>query len=201
MNKLDTIYADAAGPAPFARAYLDYLVEVLSQIDTDAVAAFAEALLDARERGVRIFFVGNGGSAATASHFANDIGIGTRMYDKPFRAVSLTDNLATITAIANDDDYSEIFVRQLQIQMSAGDVVVAISASGNSPNVVKAVEYANRKGAATIALTGFDGGRLGQISELQVHIPTEKGEYGPAEDGHMILDHLVTAYLMRCVQP
>ena len=191
MNKLDTIYADAAGPAPFARAYLDYLVEVLSQIDTDAVAAFAEALLDARERGVRIFFVGNGGSAATASHFANDIGIGTRMYDKPFRAVSLTDNLATITAIANDDDYSEIFVRQLQIQMSAGDVVVAISASGNSPNVVKAVEYANRKGAATIALTGFDGGRLGQISELQVHIPTEKGEYGPAEDGHMILDHVV----------
>ena len=166
MNKLDSIYGEAAGPAQFARAYLDYLVEVLSQIDTDAVAAFADALLDARERGARIFFIGNGGSAATASHFANDIAIGTRMYDRPFRALSLTDNLATITAIANDDGYSEIFVRQLQTQMAPSDVVVAISASGNSPNVVKAVEYANREGAATIALTGFDGGRLGQIAGL-----------------------------------
>ena len=105
-----------------------------------------------------------------------------------------------MTAIANDDGYDEVFVQQLQAQLAAGDVVVAISASGNSPNVVKALEYAKEKGAATVALTGFDGGRLAEIADQRVHIPTNTGEYGPAEDGHMILDHLVGAYLARRVR-
>ena len=200
MNELDRIYQDKPQPADFARGYLDYLSDILARLDTAAIAAFAGALLDARERDARIFFLGNGGSAATASHFANDIAIGTRSPEKPFRAISLTDNVAAITAIANDDGYAEIFVQQLRTLLAPGDVVVAISASGNSENVIRAVEYANGRGATTVGLTGFDGGRLAKIVSLGVHIPTNPGEYGPAEDGHMILDHLIGAYLARRVR-
>ena len=200
MNQLDHMFAETPTPAAYARAYLNYLGEILANIDEMAVSAFIEALLEARERGVRIFFIGNGGSAATASHFANDISIGTRETEKPFRAVSLTDNLAIITAIANDDGYDDIFVQQLRTQMQPGDVVVAISVSGNSPSVVNAVEYANSNGATTFALTGFDGGRLASIAGHQINIPTNQGEYGPAEDGHMIIDHLVGTYLTRRVR-
>lgn len=200
MNRLDRIFGASPQPSDFARAYLDYLGEILTRIDAGSIATFIDTLLEARERGARIFFIGNGGSAATASHFANDIAIGTRTSGKPFRAVSLTDNQAIVTAIANDDGYDEIFVQQLRTQMQPGDVVVAISASGNSLNVVKAIEYANAHGAKTVGLTGFDGGKLARLSGLRVHIPTAKGEYGPAEDGHMILDHLVGAYLARRVR-
>jgi D-sedoheptulose 7-phosphate isomerase len=200
LNRLDTIFATTDDAASFARGYLDYLGQIIADLDEHAIAAFIDILLAARERGARIFFIGNGGSAATASHFANDIAIGTRSPEKPFRALSLTDNAAMMTAIANDDGYDEVFVQQLQAQLAAGDVVVAISASGNSPNVVKALEYAKAKGATTVALTGFDGGRLGDIADQRVHIPTNTGEYGPAEDGHMILDHLVGAYLARRVR-
>jgi len=197
MNKIDQLFNDSKDATSFARGYLDYLSEVLTKLDMSAIAAFSEALLQARERGAHIFFIGNGGSATTASHFANDIAIGSRTWLKPFKAISLADNVAIITAIGNDYSYDDIFTRQLQTQMVAGDVVVAISVSGNSPNVVKAVEYANAHGAITVALTGFDGGQLKQLARLAVHVPTNKGEYGPAEDVHLILNHLVSAFLMN----
>jgi D-sedoheptulose 7-phosphate isomerase len=200
MNRLDRMYDDGKDAGEFARRYLELLAELASSVDQRAIARFIEILLDARRRGARIFFIGNGGSAATASHFANDIAIGTRSFVQPFRAVSLTDNLAILTAIANDDGYDNVFVRQLQTQMARGDVVVAISASGNSPNVVRAVEWANANGATTVALTGFDGGRLRALATHAVHVPTAKGEYGPVEDMHMVVDHLVSAYLARRVR-
>jgi len=125
----------------------------------------------------------------------NDIAIGSKSLEKPFRVMSLTDNAAVLTAIANDYSYDEIFTQQLRVLMEEGDVVVAISVSGNSPNVVQAVEYGNERGAHTIALTGFDGGRLHECASLVVHVPTSVGEYGPAEDVHMILDHLVGSFL------
>ncbi len=196
MNRIERLYGERPTPSGFARGYLDYLVEVLSTFDVEAIGRFVDTLLAARERGARIFFIGNGGSAATASHFANDIAIGSRSWIKPFRAVSLTDNHAIITAIANDSGYEEIFTQQLMTQMVPGDVVVAISASGNSPNVVRAVEYTNRQGGATVALTGFDGGELERLAHVVVHVATNKGEYGPTEDAHMVLDHLVAAFLM-----
>lgn len=197
MNRVEDLYRENPQAAYFARGYLDYLSEVLAQLDVTAIAAFTEVLLQARARGARIFFIGNGGSATTASHFANDIAIGTRVWAKPFRATSLTDNVAVLTAIANDYGYSEIFTLQLKTQMAPGDVVVAISASGNSSNVVQAVEYANAHGAITVGLTGFDGGQLKRLAQFVVHVPTNKGEYGPAEDVHMILDHLVGTFLMQ----
>ncbi|MCH7562975.1 MAG: SIS domain-containing protein [Gemmatimonadetes bacterium] len=196
MNRLEELARTRDDVESFARGYMDYLAEVLERVDESEVAAFIGTLLDARERGARIFFMGNGGSAATATHFANDIAIGSKSWEKPFKASSLSDNVSSITAIANDDGYAEIFEQQLRVLMSSGDVVVAISASGNSPNVVRAVEYANANGAVTAALTGFDGGELKRISRLGIHVPTAKGEYGPVEDVHLVLDHVVSSYLL-----
>jgi D-sedoheptulose 7-phosphate isomerase len=148
-----------------------------------------------------VFFIGNGGSAATASHFANDIAIGTRTGDaKPFRAMALTDNVAVLTALANDNGYDSIFVDQLKVHLRDGDALVAISASGNSPNVIAAVEYARSRGAKVVGLTGFDGGKLRTLSDIAIHAQTAKGEYGPVEDLHMVVDHLVGSDLAARVR-
>lgn len=198
MNNLDHIFTK--DPVAFAGAYLEYLSDVLKAIDTVAIGGFIQTLLDARERGASIYFMGNGGSAATASHFANDLAYGTNSYDKPFRVISLTDNQAVITALGNDFGYEEIFVRQLRVLGLAGDVVVGISASGNSPNLIRAFDYAKSAGIKTVAITAFDGGKMKQMADEYVHVPTAPKEYGPAEDAHMILDHLVGAFLTRFVQ-
>ncbi len=197
VNKIDKLFTPDA--RKFAGNYLEYLAELLAQVDTAEVAEFIEQILQARARGATIYFIGNGGSAATASHFANDLAIGTRSWDEPFKVISLCDNAAVVTAIANDNGYDKIFLQQLQVLAQPGDLLVAISASGNSENIVKGIEYANANEMVTIGLTAFDGGALRKTAKYGVHIPTGKGEYGPAEDLHMVLDHLVGAYLMRYV--
>lgn len=202
QNKLDEIFAQDKTPAVYAKNYGAYLSEVLSKLDYNEIGRMMETILDARERGAHIFFIGNGGSAATASHFANDISIGTRVThtDKPFKAMSLTDNMAVITAVGNDDGYEHIFTKQLQNFAKTGDVLVAISASGNSPNVIHTVEYAKTKGLKVIGLTGFDGGKLRELSDVRIHVQTRKGEYGPVEDVHMFVDHLIGTYFNRAVK-
>jgi len=198
MNNIDRFFCPDA--AEFSRRYFDYLAGVLRAIDVAEIQAFTATLLDARERGATIFFIGNGGSAATSSHFANDLGYGTDSYEKPFRVVSLADNNAAMTALANDFGYEEMFVRQLRVLGKPGDVVIGISASGNSPNLLKAFDYAREAGIRTVSITAFDGGRLRQMADQGVHVPTGPKEYGPAEDAHMILDHLVGAYFMRLLK-
>ena len=198
MNNLDRIFVEDA--SEFAERYFQYLNDVLLAIDTEAIARFVNVLLEARARSATVYFIGNGGSAATASHFANDLAIGTNSYKKPFRVASLTDNQAILTALANDFGYEEVFVRQLQLMGKPGDVLVAISASGNSPNLIRAIEYAASSDIKTVAITGFDGGKMKHIADDGIHVPTAPKEYGPAEDAHMILDHLVGAYLTRLVQ-
>ncbi|MBF0417044.1 MAG: SIS domain-containing protein [Magnetococcales bacterium] len=187
-------------PVIFARAYIGHLCEVLQRIDPLDIAGFIATLLEARERGATIFFMGNGGSAATASHFANDLAIGTRSPHNPFRALAITDNLSVMTAIANDEGYAAVFARQLQILGRPGDVVVGISASGNSPNLLRAFETAKEMGIKCVALTAFDGGTMRAMADEGIHVPTDPKEYGPAEDAHMVLDHLVGAYLMERVR-
>lgn len=198
MNTLDRIYSKDI--EVFSRNYINYIKEVLDHIDTKEIRRFVERLFDARDRNAMIFFIGNGGSAATASHFANDLAFGTNDYEKPFRVMSLTDNVPVITAIGNDFGYEEIFVRQLRIYGKPGDVVVGISASGNSENLIKSFEYATTAGIHTVAITGFNGGRMKVIADEVIHIFTELKEYGPAEDVHMVLDHLIGSYLMRAVR-
>lgn len=198
MNNIDRFYTP--DPAGFAAAYIQYLQSVLRNVDTAEIGRFIETLLDARRRGATIFFIGNGGSAATASHFANDLAFGTNEYEQPFRAVSLTDNVPVISALSNDFGYEEIFVRQLRVLGKQGDVLVAISASGNSPNLIKAFDYALSADVKTVAITAFDGGKMKKMANEGIHVPTESKEYGPAEDAHMVLDHLVGAYLIRYVK-
>lgn len=197
-NNLDRIFT--ADPTEFARQYLAYVKSVLEGISATEVGQFVQTLLGARSRGATIFFIGNGGSAATASHFANDIAVGTNSYDLPFRALSLTDNVPMITALGNDYGYDEVFVRQLRVLGRTSDVLVGISASGNSPNLLRAFEHAKSVGIITVAITAFDGGKLNHIADQRIHVPTGPKEYGPAEDAHMVLDHLVGAYLMRYVK-
>ena len=198
MNNIDRFFDPDA--EVFASRYIDYLTKVLRTIDVRDIKRFVDLLLDARERAATVFFIGNGGSAATASHFANDLGYGTDSYDKPFRVVSLTDNQAVVTALANDSGYDEIFVRQLRVLGQSGDVLVAISASGNSPNLIRAIEYASAAKIHTVAITAFDGGRMKAMAEHGIHVPTAPKEYGPAEDAHMVLDHLIGAFLMRYIK-
>lgn len=195
MTPLERIYAADSDPVAYARGYLRRLGEVLASLDLDEIARGAEIMWRAREEGRRIFFIGNGGSAATASHFANDVGIGTRCEGAPFKALSLTDNNAILTCIANDSGYHRVFVDQLRIHIEPGDVVVAISASGNSPNILEAVDYARALGNTTIGLTGFDGGQLRAKAQVSIHVDTERGEYGVVEDIHMVLDHLISSFL------
>lgn len=198
MNNIDKFYCSDA--AVFAKAYISYLQSVIDKIDVIQVADFVKVLLSARDRNATIFFIGNGGSAATASHFANDLGIGTGLTDPPFRALSLTDNVPVLTAIGNDFGYEDCFVRQLRVLAQREDILVGISASGNSPNILSAFDFAASNGIKTVAITAFDGGELKRRADFSLHVPTEQKEYGPAEDAHMILDHLISAYLVRYVR-
>ena len=168
MNNIDRMFT--RDPVAFAKAYLDYLRVVLERIDTKEIGCFIQTLLDARARGATVFLIGNGGSAATASHMANDLCIGCNHDDMPFRAVALTDNVAVMTAISNDFGYEEIFSRQLKVLGRKGDVLVAISASGNSPNLLKALEYATAR-------------KLIQLAELPIEI-IDKCEFFWTESGH-----------------
>ncbi len=200
MNNVENFFKNKSSDQDFIRKYFGYVSEVIGKINVADVAKVVDAIKKARAGDKVVYFIGNGGSAATASHFANDLAIGTRSAGKPFRVMSLTDNVAVLTAIANDFGYDEIFVKQLQTYMKSGDVVIAISASGNSPNVVKAMDWAKNHGATTVGLTGFDGGKLKEMVDINLHVPSVKGEYGPVEDLHMIFDHVIGAYFMYACQ-
>lgn len=196
MENLNHHFKHSVSKDDFSKRYLGYLSGLLSGIDTDAVSRIIEAIQSAGENGNHIYFIGNGGSAAIASHYANDINVGTRARGtRPINATSLTDNLALITAVANDEGYDRVFVSQLEGRLSSGDVVIAFSVSGNSENVLAALKYASRKGALTIGLTGFDGGKMRSITDINLHVPTYQGEYGPVEDVFSIVGHLVYSFL------
>ena len=178
----------------FSNNYLEYLTELISQLNREAIGDFADLLLQSRDSGATTFFLGNGGSASTATHFVNDVSLGSRQFKKPFRAISLCDNQAVITAIANDDGYENIFLQQLQTLSRPGDTIVCISASGNSKNLIKAIEFAKENNLYVVGLTAFDGGYLKENCDLNIHVPTKIGEYGPAEDLHMVICGLVGSY-------
>lgn len=196
MTGLADHYRQSDSKEDFAGRYLTYMADLLGQVDRSAVARILEAFLTAHENGRTIYFLGNGGSAAVASHFVNDIGIGTRAKgERPYRVVSLVDNLAALTAIGNDEGYEKIFKRPLEAVLEPDDVVVAMSVSGNSPNVIEAVQYAQEVGALVVGCTGFDGGELRRLADISLHTPTPRGEYGPVEDVFSVLDHLTYTYL------
>jgi len=179
--------------------YLDaYLSRVLDAVKSIEVAQL-EQLANVIDRTIstqgHVFFVGNGGSAATATHYVNDLVMAYARTNRVLRTSSLTDNPALVSGIANDYSFEEIFEYQLRVLGQPGDLIVAISASGNSPNLVRAIEYANSAGISTAAVLGFDGGKLKKMVDVVVHVTTRLGDYGPAEDAHLIINHAVAGLL------
>ena len=184
----------------FPQQYKADLLHAIESLDLDKVGQAIETLAEARVANRRIFICGNGGSASTASHFATDIVKGAS-YGRTarFRIMALTDSLPTITAYSNDVGYDSVFVEQLKNFAEPGDVVIAISSSGNSPNVLKAVEYGNSLGCRTIALSGRGGGRLGPLAQLDIQIAHT--HTGRIEDLHMVVLHMIAYYFMEEENP
>jgi D-sedoheptulose 7-phosphate isomerase len=179
----------------FAAEYRKSTLEALERIDVEKVSQAIEWFREARDSGRRIFVCGNGGSASTASHFACDMVKGAS-YEKSsrFRILALTDSLPTLTAYSNDVGYDVVFAEQLRNFAEPGDLFMAISGSGNSPNVLRAIEYANAAGCKTIALTGRDGGKLGPMAHLNILV--EVPHMGRIEDAHMVVCHMICYYFM-----
>lgn len=180
--------------------YISQLHATLDKLPDAQIAEVVELLHEARISQRQIFVMGNGGSAATASHMVCDLMKNTRHKDLPnFRVIGLADNMPVFSALANDEGYEHVFSQQLASFVQPSDVVIAISASGNSPNVLHAVELANRVGARTIGMTGFDGGKLGRMVDVQLHVPSAVIEH--VEDLHLMLEHLITKILRSADSP
>lgn len=175
--------------------YVQGLRAALENIDKQAIEQAVNVLWDAYQQNRQVFIFGNGGSASTASHMACDIGKGVVHAGKRrFRVQSLCDNVATMTAWANDVSYEAMFKDQLENLLNCQDIVIAISASGNSPNIVRAVEFAKAQGAIVIGFSGFSGGRLRELSDISIHFGLE--DYGQVEDLHLICEHMIT----KCIK-
>jgi len=180
----------------FAEWYRDREIEMWREFDFDAIEKIAQLLETAEKNGKTVFVMGNGGSAATASHIATDWSKTAERVGKPLlRCISLNDNVPFMTAIGNDLGYEHVFSRQLENLLDAGDVVVIISGSGNSPNVVKAAELSRKKGATTVGMTGFTGGKLRQMADVCLHVNSD--QYGVIEDLHMAAGSILAFYLKQ----
>ena len=187
----------------FALGYIDELNVALKSIDLGELSKTKDALLSARDSDNNIFVVGNGGSASTASHMACDIGKGVLGHTgekkiKRFRIMSLNDNIATMTAWSNDTSFDDVFAEQLENLANKGDVLVAISASGNSSNIIKAVNVAKKKGCKIIGFVGFDGGKLKKLSDICLWAKVDK--YDVSEDVHLIFEHILTRWFFENIQ-
>lgn len=183
-------------PMGFAGEYIEGLKQCLDALLLEEVAEVIHCLEEAYREGKQVFIIGNGGSAATASHMACDLGNMTLPeggYAEPrFRVTALTDNVPWITALANDWGYEHIFSEQLKNLLRKGDLVIAISGSGRSANIIEGIRVAKALGAKVLGILGFDGGKAKEMVDASVIVRSE--HYGYIEDVHMVLDHLITAY-------
>ena len=187
MNPLNTKILDG---------YIQSLVSIIKELDIELVLKFSEVIHAKRISGHKVFIAGNGGSASTASHFATDIGIGGLNRTKPVKAVSLCENSAVMTASANDNGYDSIFSDQLITLSNPGDLLVVITASGNSMNLIRAIEVCKSLGVEVFSLTGFDGGKVKDLTmKNNIHIQTPVGSYGIVEDLHLSICHMITECL------
>lgn len=176
--------------------YVSSMHEVLDSLDVELIEAAVALLAEARVHGRQVFVMGNGGSASTASHFACDLTKNTRISGKiSMRVIALTDNMALLSALANDEGYENVFAEQVASLMRPGDLLIAISTSGRSPNVLRAVKLSKQFEAKTIGLTGFDGGELAQSVDLNLQVKSNSIEQ--IEDVHLMLGHMLTVALRQ----
>lgn len=178
--------------------YFTDLKTTLDQVSHEIIEDIITLMHKARAEKRQIFIMGNGGSASTASHFVCDLAKNTRHPQWPnYRVIGLADNMAILSAYANDEGYENVFVQQMASFLEPDDIVFGISTSGNSPNVVTAIEYANQKQAITIGFTGFTGGKLGELAQIHLHVPSHCIEH--VEDIHLMLEHLICKVLREKV--
>jgi D-sedoheptulose 7-phosphate isomerase len=171
-------------------SYIEELQQTMNQLSKERIEQVIQLLVEARMSRRQVFIMGNGGSASTASHFVCDLAKNTRKSELPnYRVIGLTDNMAIFSALANDEGYESVFAQQLVSFVQPGDVVIGISASGNSPNVLNAMEVANMMGATTVGFTGFNGGRLSSLVDYEIHVASNCIEH--VEDIHLMLEHLI----------
>ena len=178
--------------------YLNYTLDALRSVDSEEVSGLIDMLFAAYQQGSTVFVIGNGGSAANASHFAQDLAKGTLAapdQQKRLRAMSLTDNLPFFSALANDEGYDSVFVQQLRTYANQGDLLIAISGSGNSPNILNAVHHANANGMKTVGITGFNGGTLREIAHSGVHVQLD--DMCTSESIHSVVFHYVILQLQE----
>jgi len=177
----------------YIESYLSRLNDTISRLPRDRIAALGATLLRAYRNDKQVFTLGNGGSSSTASHMAADLAkntIGPNM--RRFRIMSLNENAAIVTALANDVGYEHVFAEQLINLIRPGDVLIAVSASGNSPNVLEAIRYAQRENAETVGLLGFDGGEAARLVDNSIVVPSH--DYGVVEDLHLVINHVLVEY-------
>lgn len=182
----------------FFEEYKSRLLEAVKSINSAEMDQLVDILDDINSKNGRIYVIGNGGSAATSMHMVNDLDTGLRRRDlNAFDMVSLSDNISSVTALGNDVGFENIFYYQLKNKIRKNDLLVVISCSGNSNNLIKAVNYALENGVYVVGITGFDGGKLKEITNLSIHINSNKGEYALVEDLHMILSHMLYSYYLN----
>lgn len=180
------------------REYLELERQVLKELDVDAINNAINLLDETRLQGGRVYICGNGGSASTASHFQNDFNKGVSEHiGIPFKFYCLSDNVSTITAIANDSSYDEIYSFQLKGNITEKDILMVISGSGNSRNVVRAAELAKENGSKVIALTGYSGGILKEMADISLHVSVDNMQI--SEDVHLVFDHLMMSVMCKCL--
>ena len=187
----------------FSLNYFKRLKNIFKSIDEKELLNFEKILLKARSKGNTIFVFGNGGSASTATTMANDLGfdiIKKTKSKKTFRFFSLNDNTSVLTAIANDVGYENIFINQLKIHFRRGDIAIILSASGNSKNLIQAAKWLKKNKGKVLSIVGFDGGNLKKISDSCLYFKTEKTEYGPIEDIHLIINHIFAHWFQNKIK-
>jgi len=182
----------------FFESYKSSLKSQIDIIDTLELEKTINELIRCEKSGSNVYIIGNGGSAATASHMENDLGVGLKRREiLDLNILSLSNNVSVISALANDVGYENIFYWQIKDKIKKSDILIAISCSGSSPNILKAVKYAKDFGTTVVGLTGFDGGQLLNLSDINFHVDTEKGQYGIVESMHVILNHMLYTYFIN----
>ncbi|RXJ98222.1 sugar isomerase [Arcobacter sp. CECT 8986] len=179
----------------FTKEYIDTLYRTLNNLNLDCLEELQKLLSSTKGK---VFIIGNGGSSATASHMANDLSVGLKRRNRlNLDVISLADNSAVNFALANDIGFENVFYMQLKEIIKKNDILIAISCSGTSANIIKAVEYAKSQGAIIVGFSGFEGGVLKNLADIKIHVETSNGEYGIVEDVHMILNHILFSYFEK----
>lgn len=198
MYFMKELFRTSSSFSAYYDGYCERLHQLLCHLNKETLTKIVDEIWNKINEGKTIFLAGNGGSSAVLSHWVNDLVVGNYIVNEPpIRAINLTDNQSSITALGNDEGYEQIFVGQLRALARAGDLLIALSVSGNSPNVISAVKWAKEHGIKTIGIAGCDGGKLISECDYGLLVESTKDEYGPVEDVFCIITHIISTFLAQ----